>query len=286
MTHERGYLVANHVTSKCCKKEDWPIIQSLLYYNTLACRYCNLFGYGAGFLGSMLQTLSALFYCRIFFSCGFITAFPPPFRLSFVFQYFQCSKPRLRKLDPSRAVLKRYASSRSSLHEHKRHFMSFTPPRTYPTSVARPPTNQVTPRDDSAHAHRRTRLLLLVLLCIRYPPHHTLHSASPLPWQTSLSGADLFHHSATNRMLTFLVQSRPLAQVPVTSPRPTRVMCGWRSATSLRCPCLPGRRSPSGWTLRRAQARASLLSEPTRRLGYGWRSPCAKRVFSSYRPSY
>jgi len=89
--------------------------------------------------------------------------------------------------------LKRYASSRSSLHEHKRHFMSFTPPRTYPTSVAHPPTNQVTPRDDSAHAHRCTRLLLLVLLCIRYPPHHTLHSASPLPWQTSLSGADLFH---------------------------------------------------------------------------------------------
>jgi hypothetical protein len=32
-----------------------------------------------------------------------------------------------------------------------------------------------------------------VLLCIRYPPHHTFHSASPLPWQTSLSGADLFH---------------------------------------------------------------------------------------------
>ena len=32
-----------------------------------------------------------------------------------------------------------------------------------------------------------------MLLCIRYPPHHTLHSASPLPWQTSLSGADVFH---------------------------------------------------------------------------------------------
>jgi hypothetical protein len=56
--------------------------------------------------------------------------------------------------------------------------------------------NQVTPQDDLTHAHRRVGLFLFMLLCLCYHPYPTLHPTSPLPRQTSLSGADFrFYHS-------------------------------------------------------------------------------------------
>lgn len=90
---------------------------------------------------------------------------------------------------------------------------------------------------------------------------------------------------ATERLMLLVKSWRLAAQVPIISLQPTRVMCGWHSATSLQCPCLSGRRSTSGSVFRQARAQARLLSESARWLGFGWPLPSVKRVFLSSRPS-
>jgi hypothetical protein len=78
----------------------------------------------------MLHNAVGTFYRRIFFYRSSITAFPSPFRPLTRLSVLETTVEKVGFLS---GCLKRYASSRSSPHEHKRHSMSFTPPRTYPT---------------------------------------------------------------------------------------------------------------------------------------------------------